>query len=302
MKPFASIALAGLGLAGMALAQPAKAQGSPDQCPPFEMVGEGPDLILTPGLGSSPEVWGGVVESLSADYRVTLVHVAGFAGREPVGESDEVVETAAREVIAHLDCQGIESALYAGHSLGGFLGLKLAIENPGRIEGLVVVDALPFYPLIFNPAATAENVRPQAEAFRSQITGQDDATFEAGQRMGVRSLVKNAAYHDRVVGWSLASDRASFAGAFHALMTTDLRDRLDSITTPTTIIVAANAFAPRSRVEPLYEAAYERLKNVDIDVIEDSYHFIMFDQPEAFETALRKALSKETTHSDTSSD
>lgn len=292
MRLSALITLIVLALTAIAVGQPARAQDIAAECSPYEVVGAGPDLVLVPGLGSSPAVWDGVVDALSSEYRVHRVHVAGFAGRPANGDPETVLERAAAEIIAHLDCENVDEALYAGHSMGGFLGLKLAAEHPGRIARLVIVDALPFYPLIFSPAATVEAVRPQADGFRSQILSQDDAAFETGQRMGVRSLVKDSTYQDAVVGWSLASDRATFAAAIHALMTNDMRDQLGSIAAPTTIIAAANPFAPRARIEPLYRAAYENLADARLTIIEDSYHFIMFDQPEAFLGALRAALER----------
>ncbi|WP_086606840.1 alpha/beta fold hydrolase [Erythrobacter donghaensis] len=269
---------------------PSAALAEDAPCPAFEVTGSGPDLVLVPGLGSSPAVWDGVKESLARDYRLHLVHVAGFAGRAPTGDPATLIERTAAEIIRHLDCAKVESAAYAGHSMGGFLGLKLAADHPGRIERVVVVDSLPFFPLIFNPAATAELAAPQAAAMRAQIAAQDDAAFAASQRMGVQSLVRDPAYRESVADWSLASDRATFAGAIEALMTTDLRPRLGEITAPVTVLAAANSYAPRSRVEPLYTAAYQGLDGVTLTIIEDSYHFIMFDQPEAFEQALRAGL------------
>lgn len=276
-------ALAALALPNAALAE--------DACPPFEVTGSGPDLVLVPGLGSAPAVWDGLKDSLAKDYRLHLVHVAGFAGRAPAGDPGTVVERAEADVIRHLDCQGIKTAAYAGHSMGGFLGLMLAADHPDRITRVVVVDSLPFFPLIFDPAATVETAAPQAGWMRAQIAAQNDATFAASQRAGVQSLVRDPAYHERVVDWSIASDRASFAGAMHALMTTDLRPRLGDITAPVTVLAAANPYAPRSRVEPLYTAAYAGLEGVKLTVIEDSFHFIMFDQPAAFEAALRAGLA-----------
>jgi pimeloyl-ACP methyl ester carboxylesterase len=74
-------------------------------------------------------------------------------------------------------------------------------------------------------------------------------------------------------------------------MTTDIRPRLPTITVPVTVLAAANPFAPRARVEPLYTAAYSGLPGAKLTIIEDSYHFIMFDQPAAFEAALRAGLA-----------
>ncbi|WP_433948268.1 alpha/beta fold hydrolase [Brevundimonas diminuta] len=42
-----------------------------------------PDLILIPGLSSSPDIWQGTVDHLAGRYRVHRIHVAGFAGAAP---------------------------------------------------------------------------------------------------------------------------------------------------------------------------------------------------------------------------
>jgi pimeloyl-[acyl-carrier protein] methyl ester esterase len=276
-------------LAALILPTAALAQDAP--CPPFEVVGSGPDLVLVPGLGSSPNVWDGVKDSLAKDYRLHLVHVAGFARRAAEGDPATLIERTKAEVIRHLDCQKVERAAYAGHSMGGFLGLMLAADHSDRIARVVVIDSLPFFPLIFNPAATAELAAPQAAAMRAQITSQDDASFAASQRSGVRSLVQSSEHQAQVVDWTLTSDRATFASTIHALMTTDMRPRLGKITAPVTVLAAVNPYAPRARIEPLYTAAYQGLEGVKLTVIEDSYHFIMFDQPAAFEAALRAGLA-----------
>ncbi len=277
-------------IAVLAIPATALAEDAQTVCPEFESIGEGPDLLLVPGLGSPPAVWDPVRDQLASEYTVHFVHVAGFAGREPSGDPDTIIDRAAQEIVTYLDCNGIESTAYAGHSMGGFLGLKIVSEHPDRLDRLVIVDSLPFFSLIYSPAATPELVKPQADQFRAQVIGQSEEEFAQSQRMGVRSLVKNAEYHETVVDWSLTSDRASFAGAMHALMTTDLRPELSGITTPTTVIAAANAFAPRSRIESLYGGAYADLQGAELTIIEDSYHFIMFDQPEAFSATLMDAL------------
>lgn len=75
-----------------AFALPTAAFADDTPCPPYEVVGTGPDLVLVPGLGSSPDVWDGVKDSLAKDYRLHLVHVAGFAGPAPDGDPATVIE------------------------------------------------------------------------------------------------------------------------------------------------------------------------------------------------------------------
>ncbi len=261
-------------------------------CPPFEVVGSGPDLVLVPGLGSPPAVWDGVKDSLAKNYRLHLVHVPGYAGRPAEGDPATLFARIEAEIIRHLDCEKIKSAAYAGHSMGGFLGLALAADHPDRISRVVVIDSLPFYPLIFDPSLTPERTGAQAEATRKALLGMDAATFAASQRQGVQILVRDPAFHERVVQWSLDSDRASFAAAVYTVMTNDMRPRLGTIKAPVTVLAAANAYVPRAQVEKLYGDAYAGLPGVKLVIIEDSYHFIMFDQPQAFEKALREALKE----------
>ena len=274
-----------------ALFLPAAAYADDAPCPPFDVTGTGPDLVLVPGLGSSPETWDGVTASLAQGYRVHRVHVAGFAGRAAHGNPEALLKHTAAEIIRHLDCQKVDRAAYAGHSLGGFLGLMLAADHPDRIARVVVVDSLPFFPLIYNPAATVHSAGAMAEGARIGILAQDRDSFAEGQRRTVLSLVRNPAWQDRVAGWSIASDRASFAWAVHALMTTDMRPRLGEVAAPVRVIAAANPYAPRAQVEPLYTAAYAGTRDMKLTIIDDSYHFVMLDQPEAFEAALRSALA-----------
>lgn len=275
-----------------ALLLPFAAARAEAPCPPYEVTGTGPDLVLVPGLGASPETWSAVKERLARDHRLHLVHIAGFAGRPADGgDGEAILARAEAEIVRHLDCVGVARAAYAGHSLGGFLGLMLAADHPDRLSRVVVVDALPFFPLIFDPAATPASAAPQAAALRAQILGADAQAFAAGQAMGARSLVQSPARQAEVARWTVESDRTSFAAALHGLMTTDLRPRLAGITAPVRVLIAANAFAPRARVEPLYAAAYEAVPDLGMSVIEESYHFIMFDQPEAFAAALTAALA-----------
>jgi pimeloyl-[acyl-carrier protein] methyl ester esterase len=281
-------------LAALCVTPAAAHAEEPAPCPPFEVTGTGPDLVLVPGLGSHPETWETVKESLAKDYRLHLVHVAGFAGRPAKGDPAQVLKNTEAEIIRHLDCQKVESALYAGHSMGGFLGLMLGADHPDRITRVVVVDSLPFFPLIFNPGATVAGTARIAEDTRIGLLAQDRESFAESQRRGVLSLVQKPADQARVVDWSIASDRASFASAVHALMTTDMRPRLPQVKVPVRVIAASNLYAPRARVEPLFRTAYAGTPDFQLTVVDDSYHFIMFDQPEAFEKALRAGLTAET--------
>ncbi len=280
-------------LAAVLLLVPAAVQAKAEPgaaCPAFETTGTGPDVLLVPGLASSPQVWDGTAAALGDRYRFHLVTVPGFAGT-PVEPREQSVPAALADRIArYVTCRRLDRPALVGHSMGGFTGLLVARDHPGMLSRVVTVDSLPFYPLLFDPQATVAAARPQAVAMADAIRGMDDATFAQMQRSGAQALTRSEEGRAAIVAWSTASDRTTFADAIQTLASTDLRPDLGRIATPVTVIHATNAYAPAARMDPLYRTAYADLPEVDFATVEDSFHFVMWDQPDAFTAALATAL------------
>ena len=272
----------------LAFASPATADDTAAACPTFETEGTGPDVLLVPGLASSPATYDGLVAALKDQYRFHRVTIAGFAGRAP--EDDGAVDHAEAEIARYVDCAHLDHPALVGHSLGGFVGLEVARDHPGLLSKLVIVDVLPFYSLIFDPDATAESVTPQADAFAANVRAMDDATFKAGQTRTATMLSASPEGQQRIVDWSVASDRNAMAGAVHTIMTTDLRSDLAQLDLPVTVLYATNQYVPEAAAKALFEGAYSGLPGAHFVPVADSRHFIMFDQPERFDAAVDAAL------------
>jgi pimeloyl-[acyl-carrier protein] methyl ester esterase len=276
-------------IALFAAAPAAAAAAAAASCPVYETEGTGPDVLLVPGLASSPETYDDMVAALKDRYRFHRVAIAGFAGTPAT--SGNPVATAEADIVRYIGCAKLTAPALIGHSLGGFMGQEIARDHPGLLSRLVIVDALPFYPLIFDPAATADAIRPQAAAITAQLRKMDDAMFAAGQARTAVMLSASKQGQQRIAAWSIASDRNAMADAMATLMTTDLRPDLAGITLPVTVLYATNEFVPEDRAKALFEGAYASLPDVRFVPIADSRHFIMFDQPEAFAQAIDAALS-----------
>src|SRR3712207_139114 len=80
--------------------------------------GQGPDVVLIPGLSSSPEVWESTIAAVPG-YRYHVVHVSGFAGR-PAGANANgpVVAPVAEEIARYIREAGLGRPAIGGHSLG----------------------------------------------------------------------------------------------------------------------------------------------------------------------------------------
>lgn len=250
-----------------------------------EVRGQGPDVILIPGLTSSAEVWRETARRLEGRYRVHLVQVAGFAGAAAAGNAEgPVVVPLAEEIVAYIADHKLDHPAVIGHSMGGFTGLLLAARHPGLVGRVMVVDALPFFSVLINPAATATGIEPQAAVLRDRVASQTDAAFAASQPGVVAGLARTDPARALALAWSLASDRGVMARATYDVMTTDLRGELAAISVPVTVVYARGPamgfFA--GIVDQVYAANYGALPGVSLRRVDGAFHYLMLDQPDLF--------------------
>lgn len=257
------------------------------------VTGQGPDVVLIPGLASSGAVWDATVKQLSATHRVHVVQVAGFAGAPVAGNAEgPVVEPLVEAIDGYIVSAKLKSPAVIGHSLGGFTGLLLAQRHPQHFGRLLIVDSLPFFATLMSPTATVEAVRPQAAAMRDAIAAMDATTFESQQAMTLPRMVKSPDGLKAALAWSKASDRPTVARAMYDLMTTDARPGLATMKTPVTVLYPMDPAtgATAAMVDGLYGNAYAALPGVTLKRIDDARHFIMLDQPQAFAAAIEAFL------------
>ena len=156
------------------------------------VTGNGPDVVLIPGLASSGAVWDATVKQLAATHRVHVVQVAGFAGAPAAGNAEgPVVEPVVEAVDAYIKAGKLKSPAVIGHSMGGFTGLLLARRHPEDVSRLMIVDSLPFFSVLFSPAATAEAMKPQAAVMRDNTIAMSPEAFANQQAMTAPRFVKS---------------------------------------------------------------------------------------------------------------
>lgn len=247
-----------------------------------------PDVVLIPGLASSKTVWDGEVKLLGPSYRLHVLQVAGFAGAPVAGNASmPMLPGIIAELHGYITAQKMHPVVI-GHSLGGLLGLMLANQHPEDVSKLVIVDSLPFYSVLFMPTATAETIRPMAEAMKGQIIGASPEQVSAMAQQSAAGMVKNTEAQKLVVASSTASDRTVMANAMAEDMTTDLRASVSDIKTPTLMLYPydASAVPDPAKVDSVYQTAYKPMPNVKLVRIDDSRHFIMYDQPAKLNEAI----------------
>ena len=106
----------------------------------FIKAGSGPLLILLHGLGTSSETWGPTIRALVERFTVFAPDLAGHgqSSGPPLRGSVEPLVKALDDLCAQ---QGLETAAVVGHSLGGLVAVRFALNHPDRVSHLVLVDA-----------------------------------------------------------------------------------------------------------------------------------------------------------------
>lgn len=254
------------------------------------------DVILIPGLTSSPEVWDMLTDALKDRYRVHRLHVQGFAGAPAEDNaSGPVAAPVAEDLARYIREQRLERPAVIGHSMGGTIGLMLAARHPDSLGRLMVVDMVPFMGAMFaqpGTPPTSESVRGAAAAIYQRMSSGPEAAYRQQADAAIVGMIATESRRAGPLEDSRRSDRQVAASAFRELVVTDLRPELSRIRVPVQVLyVKFND--PRMTPEitdGIYRMSYATLPSAQLTRIDDSAHFIMLDQPERFRTAVEAFL------------
>ncbi|MBU4238486.1 MAG: alpha/beta hydrolase [Alphaproteobacteria bacterium] len=264
---------------------------------------DGRYIILIPGLSSSPEIWQGTVDHLTAQdgvgWRVHRIHVQGFAGAPAEGNAQGATPTpvaapVAEEIARYIREQELIKPAVVGHSMGGTIGLMLAVRHPDSVGKLMVVDMIPFMGAMFGPpGTTAEAVTPVADQIWAAQAGSPREAYVAQATTAITGMINTESRREAALEDMRASDQKVSAAAFRELVTTDLRPELTRITAPTEVLyVKFNDPRMTPQItDAIYQMSFANLPGVTLKRIDDSAHFIMLDQPQAFYGELDAFLS-----------
>ncbi len=278
-------------LAALWLAATASATAGEAQAVTVKSTGTGAPILLIPGLSNPGDVWNDIAPAISNGREIHIAHYAGFAGAPPI--EGPFFDTRIAGLKAYLEKEDLNNVVVIGHSLGGFSAMKLALEAPDRISKIVIVDSVPFLAQFFLGAQNLEQAKPRAEAMRTQLVQMTDGEFEAQQRRFAPTQARDEARQGQIIAWALASDRQTFADATYELLTTDLRQALAEIETPMLVVYPWRSALPftAEQTDAAYAAQYAKAPSAKMLRIDDSAHFIMFDQPEALAGAINDFLA-----------
>ena len=254
----------------------------------------GPPLVLLHGVGDSALDWRWVMPTLAGTHRVYAPDLPGSGGSIK-SDVDYSPAFFTQFLSAFLDALEVKHAAVIGHSLGGLVGLRLALSEPSRVSALGLVASAGLgrevtYALrsLALPGtgklAVAWGKRPPGAAQRA--LGRSTLLFARPWRVP-RKWLKEQYRLARLPGFleaQLASVRAQVGlrGQREVLV-----DRLAQLEVPTRLV-----WGTGDRVLPYSQAkeGVSRLQEGSLELISDCGHSPHVEQPERFVSALDRFL------------
>jgi pimeloyl-ACP methyl ester carboxylesterase len=265
----------------------------------YHVAGQGPVLVAHSG---GPGLDYAYLRSPELERHFTTVYL------EPVGTgasgrpADYHLDTYVRFLAALIDHLGPDRVHLLGHSHGGFVAQRYALDHPDRIAGLVLYDTSPMTgPDFWAAAMAALQAYPQRypdqpaaagipAAFQRALAAQDDDTRSAELRNALPVYFADF--------WARRPDFADLEIGLRAWVEPtstedptpfDVRDRLREVTAPTVVIVGRHDFICGPRYAVLL---HEGIPGSHLHVLEYSGHLGHLEQPAEFSRALESLTAQ----------
>ncbi|MFH2103428.1 MAG: alpha/beta hydrolase [Chloroflexota bacterium] len=219
-----------------------------------------PPLILIHGAGGNHLFWPPEIRRL-AGYRVFALDLPGHGGSEGAGRQS--IEDYARSVINFMDAVSLSKAVITGHSMGGAIGLSMALNQPDRVAGIGLVASgarLRVAPGLIENTANPDSFQSAIELITNAAFGphaESKVKAIAAERM---SKTRSTVLHSDLI----ACDHF------------DVLDRVHEISLPALIVCGTE-----DKLTPIHfaETLASRMPCAALQTIDGAGHMVMLEQP-----------------------
>lgn len=248
-------------------------------------------IILVHGLASNAGFWRYNIPELSKKYRVIAVDLPGY-GKSQKGNYPYSMSFYADQIKNLIEELKLKNVVYVGHSMGGQIGIKLAIKYPTLLNKLILAS----------PAGFEEFQRGEGDWLRSVMTIKGvKSTTEEGIR---RNLSMNFYSWDDKWEWMVeqrvrmrkASDFDEFCYAVvrcvNGMLDEPTFDKLSMIKTPTLVVygkydgLIPNPYLNPGHTSDIFKEEIKDISNAKLIKIDEAGHMIQIEKPDEFNKAV----------------
>jgi len=237
--------------------------------------------VFLHGLGSCADDWTWQVPAFERDHRLLLVDLPGHY-RSPLPAGRLTVDTMADAVGALLARLGEPPAHVVGLSLGGCVGLALALRAPERVRSLTLVNAV----ARLRPAGPTAALRLVARL--ALLATAPMSAVAALVARGLFPRPEQAALYEAAARSLARTPRRAYWAGVRALARFDVRTALARVRCPTLVMAGADDATVALDVK---ESLAQAIAGSRWVIVPDSGHATNADNPDAFNATLREFLT-----------
>jgi len=261
----------------LALAFPGLRGLAPPRAPLHVSFGRGSTVVLVHGLGSASEHWLPMARALARRHRVVLVELPGHGTSEMPQPFS--LERAVESLDAALAAESHGPVVLVGHSVGGLVAAAEALDHPGRVRGLVLVETA---------------LKPQVEgADREAMLAALDHGYQPLLRAVYTAFGRDSAQGAALYAEAAAQDSTSMKRWIRLALTADLSARASALEAPVLAVLAARTWPDsESWTDEARELGLERVGRIQPLRLQGCGHFVMIDRPRDLASAIERFIER----------
>ena len=250
----------------------------------YEIIGQGHPLVMIRGVGSNLDHWYDQVPALSEKYQLLVFDNRGIARSSDPGGPFSTRDMAA-DTTALMDAVGIEKAHVLGYSMGGMIAQEMALNDPQRVAGLI---------LVATDCGISLRIKAKPEASRlfSEMIrlGTDEAKAAAAGCLFAKQTVDRkpeVIQRYTEVSQRFPTSQKMLAKQWAAVTRHDACNRLQNISSPTLAVTGSeDVLIPPQNAALLAE----KIPDAQMIAIDGGGHLFLIEQPRQFNDAVIKFL------------
>jgi 3-oxoadipate enol-lactonase len=236
-----------------------------------------PAVLMLHGLGTDNQSWAFQLPALLENgVRPIILDIPGF-GKSPYGKRKWSIARVAAEIAGMIGKALPVPVTLVGISMGGTIAIQIALDFPGCVERLVLVNTFAAlrprrlndlaYLVVRFLRANLRGIQTQAELVAQRI-------FPEPDQEPLRKVL---------IGSILQSDPAIYRAAMRSLGLFDVKKRLAEISIPTLVVTGTIDSTVSPTVQAVLAANIPGAKQV---LIPGGRHAVIADHPDLFNRVL----------------
>ena len=216
-----------------------------------------PPIVLLHGLSQQSDFWFPVVNALGSRFSTVSVDLRGH-GESRFMPLDYRIPQVAQDCITLLGQLEIDNACVVGHSWGASVALNIAAQKPSerfRIESCVLIDGGAFTPanIVEQGSISRDELTHALTPPLGPFTEEELQThylsactgFSTHEQASVMSAIRRSYMPATQGGWVTTIGFDRHMAVLEAFLDYNPDTDLETLTIPTWILMARDAFAPR---------------------------------------------------------